>query len=230
MRPPHLTRFSLCSLSLSLRVSRSLSLFSPRSLSLSRLAVPPSRYRLSARRRIDTRCLPAIPPYTHTCQWGHRGGRGREECRGMRGKRCAGGQIAIALYHSRRRTASARGVVEKCHFSSTAKGREWESLPAPTRQTRSAHRRLPNTTHHVYTGRRKTVAFTAVLNKTVLGRQFRIQSEWLEPIMIGHLSLCPDPKYGVTQPNQSHCPNPCLFHAARPSHSQLLGTDLASSR
>ena len=46
----------------------------------------------------------------------------REVCRG---------QIAIALYHSRRRTASARSVVEKCHFSSTAKGREWESLPAP---------------------------------------------------------------------------------------------------
>ena len=36
------------------------------------------------------------------------------------------GQIAIALYHSRRRTASARSVVEKWHFSSTAKGREWE--------------------------------------------------------------------------------------------------------
>jgi hypothetical protein len=53
--PPPLTRFSLCSLSLSSLV------LSLSSLSLSRLlresAIPSSRYLLSARRRIDTRCL-----------------------------------------------------------------------------------------------------------------------------------------------------------------------------
>jgi hypothetical protein len=41
------------------------------------------------------------------------------------------GQIAIALYHSRRRTASARSVVENCYLSTTANETEWESLPAP---------------------------------------------------------------------------------------------------
>ena len=130
----------LLSLSLSLSPSPSPSLSLSLPLSTRSLSSPPGESRFPylvtssrSRRRLDTLCFPPSHP---VCNLSYMHCYRIENCY-MRLERDRG-QIAIALYHSRRRTASARreGGGNDCQHRS--------------RQTRSAHRRLSNTTHHCY--------------------------------------------------------------------------------
>jgi hypothetical protein len=129
--PPPLTRFSLCSLSLSSLVLSLLSLsLSPVSSGNPRFP-PPVTFCLL----VDASTRVVYPPsrpihmsmeVAEDAEDAEDAEMERKHGHEFQRKEVCRGQIAIALYHSRRRTASARSVVEKRHLSTTAKGREWE--------------------------------------------------------------------------------------------------------